>query len=116
MAINIFKMGRMYSETVFFKNQALSKAALAAGLGVGLLVQRTDWRRCAPRWDARHGEPAQLGWVARGSRGPVQRSRYSLTALRSLVLCCPEFCVPRGDSSGTLQGACPTVSVLAERY
>lgn len=39
MAINVFKKGRMYNETIFFfKEQALSKAALAAGLDFGLRV------------------------------------------------------------------------------
>lgn len=52
MAINVFKKGRMYSRTVFFKEQVLSKAALATGLVIGHLVSPCAMR-CALCWDAK---------------------------------------------------------------
>lgn len=42
MAINVFKKGRTYSKTVFFKEQALRKAALAAGLDVRLSLRNAQ--------------------------------------------------------------------------
>lgn len=77
MAINVFKKGRMYSKTVLFKEQALSKAALAAGLDLGLSVR------------AMHRLASQ-GMVVQGSHRPV---RLQPGTLRSPALCCSESVV-----------------------